>query len=50
VSNFKISHSIEITKEELVNYVTESGNPKQQKIGLYSVEIEHNALLYLRTE
>ncbi|MBP6744382.1 dynamin family protein [bacterium] len=39
---FQSSHSIEITKEELVNYVTESGNPSNKKL-VSTVEIEHSA-------
>jgi GTPase Era involved in 16S rRNA processing len=41
---FQTHHSIEITNEELPNYVTVSGNPKNEKL-VSSVEIEHNASL-----
>lgn len=42
VVKFLDNHSIEITKEDLVHYVTESGNPNNSK-SVSTVEIEHPA-------
>jgi GTP-binding protein EngB required for normal cell division len=41
---FQNKRSIEISKEELVNYVTESGNPNNNKL-VSTVEIEHPAAI-----
>ena len=41
---FQNQDSIEITREQLPNYVTENGNPKNEKL-VATVEIEHNAAL-----
>jgi GTP-binding protein EngB required for normal cell division len=41
---FQNNHLIEIAQEDLPNYVTESGNPQNEKL-VSSVEIEHSASL-----